>query len=248
MKIRILIIFFLLASTNVKADMACVYTSYKAGITLKYVAECDFKNQATLDSILNLIVEQIKGLDTNSKVLVLVDFMRLSFSNEPSPWFASIAFDTLREIDNNFIFDYYWNKEQHGCIPCDTRHNPISINSTNKTDPEKTIGLKIIYDNYDHSGFPIWADLVKMVVYSVKYPGIIKREQNDDTVRFNTNGWYVSLLTIDTIFINKILGKQEIQETEKLASTKEVSSLWLLILLCFVSSLLITASVKKHSS
>ena len=189
-----------------KGNQDCIWTITKAGVTVQYVAACDFKNQNSADSFLNKVIAALNRKDTSLKFIVLIGHHQLSFPNPKFSNFFSIGYDTLRQIDGDFIFDYYWGKENNGTIPIDTRNNPIDINSTNSKTKSK-IGIKIIYDNDYRMGEPDWQDLIKLVVYAANNLEQIKLLQSRDTVRYNANGWYVSLLTLDTFQINKIIGR-----------------------------------------
>lgn len=219
--------------------MDCIWTSHKAGVTIKYIAPCDFKNQTTLDSILNKVISVINRQDTSLQIWVLIGQGRLSFPDATFSNFFSIGYDTLREIDNDYIFDYYWNQEtiasekNGGLNTFRSRDVPIDINSTNNKKAVKTVGIKIIYDLDYRLGKPIWADLIKAIVYSAQNPNVVKNQQRPDTVRYNTNGWYVSLLTLDTFAINKIIGSQsenlKVETVQQLP--KSQSNYWLFGLL-----------------
>ncbi|MEQ1798330.1 MAG: hypothetical protein ABL872_10270 [Lacibacter sp.] len=222
--------------------MDCIWTSQKAGITINYVAACDFENQSAIDSILKIVLSQINRQVTSLKILVLVNHRWLSFPNGHFQNFFSIGFDTLREIDNDYIFDYYWNQqsisasENHGLNKFRSQEFPIDINSTNNKKALKTVGVKIIYDIEYSLGKPVWDDLIKAIVYATKNSDVLKSQQRRDTVRYNTNGWYVTLTTIDTFAINKIIGRQS--ETKKkdtaLESPKLKNNYWVIGLLGFI--------------
>ena len=219
--------------------MDCVWTTHKAGITISYVAPCGFGNQSTIDSILKIIIAQLNRQDTSLKVFALVNHRQLSFPSGNFANFFSVGFDTLREIDDDYIFDYYWNQESistgknGGLNTFRSQEVPIDINSTSNKKATKTVGVKIIYDIDYRLGKPVWDDLIKTIVYATKNSGIIKREQRRDTVRYNTNGWYVSLLTIDTFAINKIIGRSSEAAMKDIAEEmpKSKNNYWLFGLL-----------------
>lgn len=235
MKLPLLTAILLISSFFTRASQDCIWTSYKAGITISYVAPCDFENQAMLDSILKIIVSQLNRQDTTLKIFVLVNHGQLSFPGGNFSNFFSIGFDTLRKIDNDYIFDYYWNQESistnknGGLNTFKSQEVPIDINSTNNKKAAKTVGVKIIYDTDYRLGEPHWSDLIKAIVYAAQNPDIIKNEQRRDTVRYNTNGWYVSLSTLDTFAINKIIGRQsEPKEKETIhEKPKQKNNYWI---------------------
>src|SRR5690242_21715708 len=110
MKTLLFTITLLTCSFFAKANMDCIWTSHKAGITISYVAACNFDNLSIVDSILKKIVTQLNRQDTSLKVFVLVNHRELSFPDGNFANFFSIGFDTLREIDNDYIVDYYWDQ------------------------------------------------------------------------------------------------------------------------------------------
>jgi hypothetical protein len=238
-----------------KANTDCIWTSDSAGITISYVAPCDFGNQSTVDSILNVIVSHLKRQDTSLKVLVLLNHRQLSFPDGNFSNFFSIGFDTLREIDDDYIFEYYSNQESismgknNGLNTFRSQQVPIDINSTNNKSAIKTLGIKIIYDIDYRLGKPIWNDLVKAVVYATNNSNIVKNEQRQDTIRYNTNGWYVSLTTIDTFAINKIIGRQAEPKKQDIAqeTAKSKKYYWLYWLLGLTLIGVVFYKSRQHS-
>jgi len=256
MKISLLILIFSLTiSFYAKGNQDCIWTSSKAGVTIKYVAPCVFKNQSTLDSILNEIILVINRQDTSLPIWVLIGQGRLSFPDATFSNFFSIGYDTLREIDNDYIFDYYWNQEtiasekNDGLNTFRSREAPIDISSTNKNNASKTVGIKINYDLDYRLGKPIWAELIKAIVYSAQNPNAIKNQQRPDTVRYNTNGWYVSVLTLDTFAINKIIGRQKESKQRQIAEEKPKSknNYWLLGILGLTVIGVVVYKSRQHS-
>lgn len=175
-------------------------------MTIQYVAACNYKNHNLADSFLNKVIAALNRKDTSLKLLVLIGHNLLSFPNSKTSDFFSIGYDTLREIDADFIFDYYWRKENNGTVPINSRNNPIDINST-KDKVKSTIGIKIIYDRDYRIEEPDWQNLFRMIVYAANNLDQVKLLQKRDTVRYYANGWYVSLLTLDTFQINQIIGR-----------------------------------------
>jgi hypothetical protein len=255
MKTLLLITLLLTSFFFAKANMDYIWASHKGGITISYVAACDFENQATVDSILKIIVDKLNRRDTTLKLFVLVNHRQLSFPGGNFANFFSIGVDTLREIDNDYIFNYYRNQEfistskNGGLNTFRSQNLPLDINSTNNKKASKTVGIKIIYDIDYRLGKPNWTDLIKAVVYSVQSFDTIKNKQRRDTFRYNTNGWYISLLTIDTFAINKIIGRQS--ETPKKAtaqeSAKSKNNNWLFGLLGLTAIGIIIYVARRHS-
>ena len=255
MKTLLLTIILVTSSFFARANVDCVWTGHNAGIKISYVAPCDFANQSTVDSILKIIVSHLNRKDTSLKVFVLVNHRQLSFPDGNSSNFFSIGFDTLREIDDDYIFEYYGNQESiymgknNGLNTFRSQEVPIDINSTDNKKAIKAIGVKIIYDIDYRLGKPIWNDIIKAVVYATKNSDIITNQQRHDTVRYNTNGWYVSLSTIDTFAINKIIGKQSESKKKDIAQEipKSKKNYWLFGLLGLTLIGLVIYKLRQYS-
>jgi len=98
-------------SSFAKGNSHCNWTSNKAGITIHYTSSCDKKNQSALDDVLNKVLTLLNGRDTSLKILVFINEAQLSFNNNGSLNFSSIAYDTLRAIDDGYILQYYTDQE-----------------------------------------------------------------------------------------------------------------------------------------
>ncbi len=236
--------------------MDCIWTSHKAGITINYVAACKFENQATVDSVLKTILTKLNRQDTSLKIFVLVNHGQLSFAGGDFANFFSIGFDTLREVDNDYIFDFYWNQESistgknGGLNTFRSQEVPLDINATNNKKVSKVVGVKIIYDIDYRLGKPVWDQLIKAIVFASKNSDILKSQQHRDTIRYNTNGWYVSLLTMDTSAINKIIGRQiEIKKRQTVEETrKSKNNYWVFGLLGLTAIVVIIYVARQDSS
>ena len=197
-------------SSFAKGNSHCNWTSNKAGITIHYTSSCDKKNQSALDDVLNKVLTLLNGRDTSLKILVFINEAQLSFNNNGSLNFSSIAYDTLRAIDDGYILQYYTDqetistKQNHGFNTFNTRKYPIDINATDDSSTNN-IGIKIIYDKDE----PVWSEIVNAIVYAAKNAESIKVLQRRDTVFYKMNGWHVSLVTLNSAHINKILGRVE---------------------------------------
>jgi hypothetical protein len=121
----------------------------------------------------------------------------------PDSDFVSIAFDTLRDIDDEFIFDYYRSR---GITADRSKEIPLDINASRQTRKEE-VGVKIFYNRWLHPRQIIWSEVEKLIAYASQNVNSIIAEQRRDTVRYNGNGWYVSLLTMKPTHINIILGR-----------------------------------------
>lgn len=247
--------FTLTVSLGAKGNQDCIWTSSKAGITLKYIAPCDFKNQSSLDSILTKILFLLNRQDSSLKIYVSIGQYWLSFPDATFSNFFSIGYDTLREIDNDYIFDYYWSQgtiasdKNGGLNTFQSKEAPIDINSTKNRKANKDIGIKIIYDIDYRLGKPNWDELIKAIVYCSQNPDAIKNQQRRDTVRYNTNGWYVSLLTIDTSAIYKIIGRHS--ESKRAVSVierpKKKNNYWLWGILGLTAIGIVSYKYRQHS-
>jgi hypothetical protein len=179
--------------------------------------------------------------DTGLKILVFVNYGQLSFPNGEFANFFSIAYDTLRQIDDDGIFTYYSNHT------FESKRAPLDVNSTSIKESGE-LGIKIFYDKDYRLGSPNWSDIVKAIVYGAKNAGRIKKEQLRDTVRYNTNGWYVSLLTLDTLDINKILANEPQESATQKKTAAATNNLYFIIpgigLVILVSLLLVR---RQHS-
>lgn len=227
MKTSIVTVILILAVCfSTSANQDCIWTSSKSGVTIHFVAPCDFKNQTLLDSIVNKMAFPLKRQDTSLKIIVFVSHGHLSFPNAEFANFFSIGYDTLRPIDDDYIFNHYWNQESistsknGGLNTFESKRAPLDINAS-ITRSTNEIGIKIIYDKDYRLGEPDWMDIAKAIAYAANNADIVKLEQTRDTVRYNTNGWYVSLVTIDTFEINAILGKEPVKNKQK---TKAVAT------------------------
>jgi hypothetical protein len=234
--------------------MDCIWSSSKAGITIRYVAPCTFKNQSFIDSFLNKVISLLNRQDTSLKIWVLINEEQLSFPNGDVNYFTSLGFDKLSLIADDSIFNYYQSRTtaseevNNGVNRFKSELQPIDINFGNKVDAEQT-GIKIIYNKYHHFDGSDWADLEKLILYASRNPEIVKTTQTRDTIRYNANGWYVSLLTIDTFAINKIIGrenqiKQNIVDHEKFKSSENY---WFLGLLGLLVIGIIAYIYRRHS-
>lgn len=236
MKYSILTTIFVLSFfASTRASMDCLWTASKQGVTLKVVYPCEPKYLHFADSILDQMLIRLNRKDTTLKVLVLVNSALLSNPNSEFSNFISIGFDTLRLIDDDFIKDYYFSKEGENKRKFPRLSEPLDINSTT-TITEKTIGIKIIYRTDYRLAKTNWGDIEKIIQYALQNADEIKREQRRINVRYDYNGWYVSLVTLDTTRINNILNKKEPSKATSDIPKKSNApgSYWLLGLLAVI--------------
>ncbi len=242
MKIPFIVIIFIIGNSfYAKANQDCIWKTSKAGITIHYIAPCDFRNNKSIDSFLNKLISSLNRQDTSLKILAIVNHQQLSFPDGKFPNFFSIAYDTLRLIDDDYIFKYYWDQGNSALL---------DINVTDKKGNDK-LGIKIIYDKDYRLGQPVWIDIFNAIVYASNNVELIKKSQKRDTVRYNTNGWYVSLLTLDKFSINKILGRpavssHRLEKKNAESSTSQPNYLILGLISLLLMGVIIIAK-RKHS-
>jgi hypothetical protein len=208
----IISVFILTVSFSAKANMDCVYTSSKSGITVRFTSPCfSEKYQSFIDSFVNQLVLKINRVDTSYHILVLVNFEVLYYGFSGSPdYFTSLGVDTLREMNSNFINDYCYGR--YGSTD-QSRPNPLNINATDDKRASKEIGVKIIY-NIDYRKKINWTEVEKLINFSTLDFKRIKTTQQIDTVRHYS--WYVTLPTLDTTTINQIMGRFQNQPIKPL--------------------------------
>jgi hypothetical protein len=246
MKIPFLLIFFVLMLGSIlKANEDCIWESSKSGLTIYYVASCNYKNQIFLDRIVNKTVSHINRQDTCLEILVLVNLGQLSFSKADYANFFSIAYDTLRLIDDEFVFNYYWKKDMGELDSDEIRKTPLDINST-KIKVNDELGIKIIYDRDFRLGKPQWTKLIKAIDYASKNVEFIKGEQKTHSVRYNTNGWYVSLPMLDSAKSNVIIDKESLFSRKE--GVKLKNAYFYIIFIVGIFLVLFTISLRKNKA
>lgn len=224
MKTSFLIIFFLLAfSLSTRANMDCIWTSSKAGVTIRFIAPCDQKYKSYVDSLLNNILKKINRKDTTLQILVLINDAKLSYPDAQFTNFTSIGFDTLRQIDDEFVSDYYFSKNGDIEKKFSKRFEPLDINAT-LGDTIRQVGIKIIYRRDYKLGEPDWTEIQNLILYATQNLDLIKKTQIRNNVRYDFNGWYVSLMSIDTLSIKKIIQDASIQKKQLTTITKNYSN------------------------
>ncbi|MCB0699570.1 MAG: hypothetical protein H6551_02630 [Chitinophagales bacterium] len=224
-RIILTIVLFVIQPFVTSANVDCIWISSKKGLTIYYRSSCDYENEFFVDSLVSHVVEILGRQDTTIKIHVTVNRAPLMFPNSENPNFFSIAYDTLRQIDDNYISEYYWEQEdisisQNGWNKYKSQNAPLDINATNNNSTNE-IGIKIIYNGDYRLGEPLWQDIIKSISYAANNIDSIISKQVRDTVRLDHNGWYVSLVTIDTNTINRIIGKVQTKvNTEVIAVDK----------------------------
>lgn len=210
MRTTLSILGLILISFIAKANLDCVWTVKGKGITVSYLAPCEDKHKEYLDSVFQKILQRTRRIDTTVKILVLVNNAPLSYPGGKMTYFKSLGIDTLRSIDQGSISDFYFTKEkqsvqQHnGLNYYKSRMIPLDINY-NPHDTSRDIGIKIIYKTNPGTNTPNWTDIEDLIRYAVSNKSSIEKLQRRDTVNFDYNNWYLSLVTLDTFQINSII-------------------------------------------
>lgn len=202
---------------SARANIDCIWSTSKAGITIHFVSSCNMLDSRFIDSFLNKIVKKLGRSAKSRNILIVINEHSLSFPKNELNNFISVGFDTLRMIDDNFIFDYYRSKEDSAIGPdgglntYKSETNPLDINATNKKSTNK-LGIKIIYDS-DYGMTKLkWQEVEKLVLYASANEEYIKKTQTKQVIRYNTNGWYVTIKNIDTRTIEALLHRRLIKK------------------------------------
>jgi len=214
---RSLILIFLALPFLSRGDMACTWRISKQGVTISFLSPCNQKYRTFVDSFLTQLVDKLNRNDTSLPILVMANDARLSYPNFRSARFVSIGFDTLRLIDDDFIMDHYSGaqnesmRKNYGANQFRSHSNPLDINSSD-TDTTRLTGIKVILRADYYFTLQDWQDLEKLILFSAKNVNFIKQQQTRDTVQYDYNGWYLSLVSIDTLVIKAILNKGRIEK------------------------------------
>jgi hypothetical protein len=231
-------------SFSSEANMDCIYTGSKSGITISYTSPCfSEKYQSFIDSFLNKLLLKVNNFNSGIEILVLVNYEQLYYDNSANfANFISVGFDTLRPMNSNYIIDYFYD---HYSTTAESRLNPPDINFTDKKEKAKK-GIKIIY-NYDYRlGPPVWSEIEKLIIYAKTNFQTIKLIQKIDTVRHFS--CYVTMPKLDSFAVNKILGKEELITNRPEKTDKFISNFWLILLLGIGLSITVAKLINKHSS
>lgn len=186
------------------------------------------RDKVFADSFLRQVLRKLDKKPANLKMLVLVDFPRLSYSNSNFVNFISVGYDTLRDMDENAIFKYYWEQvsiseaKHNGGNYYDTRTAPLDINF-GVGNRSNNVGIKIIYRTDYRNRRVDWREIEKLIIYASEHLEIIRSNQSRQIVRFDYNGYYVSLRSLDTAAIHDIIGRPVVSDSEKI-EIKSVSN------------------------
>jgi hypothetical protein len=218
-----LIIFLLFLTFSSNANTSWPYKYKKDGITLYASGSPDSIEVNNLFiPFLNRLVKKLKRPDKSFEIFLITDRF-LIFPYYYDKWFGSIAWDTLREPDNSFLFDYYYyrvggkTRELHfkNHTPNSKKYltnlpEPIDIGSSYNTN-KAPVGLKIIYNYAAEDSATVWNRLFTLVQYGIDNLEEIKKNQRRISVPLPMISYEsiypdkkVSLLTIDTAKIRRI--------------------------------------------
>ncbi len=218
MKALVLILSILIATKYPsKANMDCQWSATKSGITVHYISSCREQAQQFLETFLSKLVQELGHHGRNIKILLIVNGHSLSFPENQLPTFISIGFDTLRMIDDDFIFKYYTKKEDSAMGPTgglntfESKNNPLDINATHHKTTNQ-LGIKIFYNSGYGMNKTKWDELEKLTLYAAKNFTLIKTNQTKQIIRYNTNGWFVSINSINTKIIETLLNRELIKK------------------------------------
>jgi len=239
-----LIVFLLLTFTSKSfANMDCLWTSSRKGIYLEYVAPCEQNYKKFVDSILRQIVSELNRKDTTQKIEVYVNSQSLFYRETSNSNFIAISYDLLGRMNDEAIFKYYWDKQMKYSIEFNTRLTPVDINFSKDTTKQE-FGTKIIFNTDYRLGEPNWNDLRKLIIYSINNITEIKTTQIRDTIGHCCNGYFVSLLTIDSTQIKNILYPKPIKKV----TSDDFNNFYLVIIILTITIIATRLIIRKHSS
>jgi hypothetical protein len=207
-------IFLLFIVFTVKATSIWKYSKSKGGFTL-ITGISSKEDSLMIDAFFERLLNELNRDDKTIPILLLIDCSGIK-NNREEHGFASIAVDTLREIDPFFIGAYYYHRlgktfEEHYQVykPYPSKKylydlpEPIDINSSFQSTPG-TVGLKIMY-NYGAADSILWFDRIyTLVQYGIDNLSKIKSEQKRIAMDYQFGVAKISFLTIDTGKINRL--------------------------------------------
>lgn len=168
-------------------------------------------NHKMYDALFKVLVHKTKSDRHGIKVLVILDQSVIHTSYYK--WFATIAYDTLREVDREFIeaYSYYRRKGYKNIIRSNLPSErfkidlpePIDLNSTFQTG-HADLGLKIIYESGLNDSISFFDRIYTLTKYGLKNINEIKKKQSRVVVPYSSDQIKVSVLTIDTSKIQSI--------------------------------------------
>ncbi len=216
MRVLVLSILLLLNWQTSLSNINWQYRNTRDGITLIAAGGYDDSvgNQKLYDAFLKLLIERTKGSHRNYNILLLLDQSILSFRAYPD-WCGTIAFDTLRVWDYEFIEAYgryRMGRDDKEIIlsrnyPSDKYiydlPEPIDINSSFDAFDQE-VGLKIIYEYGPTDSITFFDRILTLVKYGIENIEEIKNNQKRITMKWDNTKMRVSLLTIDTGYIKSI--------------------------------------------
>jgi len=264
MRFFLIFISLLIIHRNAHAHTVEPYEKTKKGITLfTYISTGSIEERKIQNAFLNQLTESLVWKNKRVPIYLIVDRLRLihPLSDE---WFASIAYDSLKPPDREFIEDYFYYRigpyfrEKvllYRRPPSDkyklNLKEPIDLGSS-YDDKKAPLGLKIIYNYSFSDSAEYWNRLYTLVQYSIDHIDEIKRDQKKiilpyaimeqfDETNYNPE---VSLLTIDTGLIHRLPLKNLGFDDTKLDEEKSIGKYILIGLL--ILSLLITITIFRR--
>lgn len=264
MRFFLIFISLLIIHRNAHAHTVEPYEKTKKGITLfTYISTRSIEERKIQNAFLNQLTESLVWKNKRVPIYLIVDRLRLihPLSDE---WFASIAYDSLKPPDREFIEDYFYyrigpyfrekillyRKSPSDKYKVDLKE-PIELASS-YDDKKAPLGLKIIYNYSFSDSAKYWNRLYTLVQYAIDHIEEIKKDQKRiilpypimeqfDELKYSPE---VSLLTIDTSLIHRIpLQNFRFNETK----LNEEKSIWKYILIgLLILSLLITITLFRR--
>ncbi|RYF94062.1 MAG: hypothetical protein EOO00_05695, partial [Chitinophagaceae bacterium] len=158
------------------------YSTTRNGITLNAVGGWEdttgWKNM--YNAFLDLIHEKTKNSRGDLKILLVLDQAYLPMSDN---WQALIAYDTLRELDQSFLYAYYdyYLKESYSSDTIPDYYKfptlrPLDVNATFQ--PTSTeLGLKIVYDYGADDSLTFFDRIFSLTTYGCEHINDIKENQ-----------------------------------------------------------------------
>lgn len=209
-------IMFLMTCHSSFSNQNWQYKGVKDGITMIAVGgyEDSIGTQRMYDAFLNLLVEKTRDTHRTFKILLLLDQPGI-FYRSYYDWSATIAFDTLRQLDTEFIEAYNYHRMDGTHRSMLSSYNlpsnkyvfdlpePLDINASFSSGPNE-VGLKIIYDYGESDSLTFFDRIYTLVAYGINNIEEIKKTQKRITLSYEQNNFKVSLVTIDTSLIKSL--------------------------------------------
>lgn len=195
------ILFAIIFCWNKKAfaTQDCLQQGNAKKISIYWLTNC--ASQIDLDSI----AAKISLFNTsNYNASIFINCMSIGAATDAKP-FITIAYDTLRDLNSDYIFETSYSVEKLGS----SKLPILDINATNLSDKSE-VGIKIIYNSRLHSKVKVdFEEINRIVKYAVDHIEEIKKAQKRITVPFHANGYKVSMVTLDTDAVWRIANPEQ---------------------------------------